>query len=99
MAPTSTVAGAAIINAIVAESVEVLTQQGIAVDLFTSSNLSGGIAANSELAARYRERVSGVVKRSVAVGASRDRARATRRDRPPGGAHSALGPPPTWPSR
>ncbi len=58
VAPTSTVAGAAIINAIVAESVEVLTQKGIVVDLFTSSNLSGGTAANSKLAARYRERVA-----------------------------------------
>ena len=93
VAPTSTVAGAAIVNAIVAESVEILTQKGIVVDLFTSSNLSGGTAANSELAARYRERVSGVVTaRSLAVGASRNRARATRRDRPPGGAHPALGP-------
>ena len=55
--PTSTVAGAAIVNAIVAESVEILTSRGVAVDLFTSSNLSGGITVNFELAARYRERV------------------------------------------
>ena len=57
VAPTSTVAGAAIVNAIVAESVEILTPRGVSVDIFASSNLVGGIAANSELAARYRERV------------------------------------------
>jgi uncharacterized phosphosugar-binding protein len=57
VAPTSTVAGAAIVNAIVAESVEILTGCGVIVDVFASSNLVGGIAANSELAARYRERV------------------------------------------
>jgi uncharacterized phosphosugar-binding protein len=57
VAPTSTVAGAAIVNAIVAECVEILTLRGVGADIFASSNLDGGIAANSDLAARYRPRV------------------------------------------
>ncbi|MEX1126571.1 MAG: SIS domain-containing protein [Acidimicrobiia bacterium] len=57
VAPTSTVAGAAILNAIVAESVEILVGRGVAVDVFSSSNVAGGDAANAELVARYRNRV------------------------------------------
>ncbi|HEX2403569.1 MAG TPA: SIS domain-containing protein [Acidimicrobiia bacterium] len=55
--PTSTVAGAAIVNAVVAEAVEILIARGMEADVFTSSNLPEGDAANSELVARYRDRV------------------------------------------
>jgi uncharacterized phosphosugar-binding protein len=55
--PTSTVAGAAIVNAVVAEAVEILLARGVEVDVFTSSNLPQGDASNAELVARYRDRV------------------------------------------
>ena len=44
--PTSTVAGAAIVNAIVAETVERLNARGIVPEVFLSSNVAGGDAAN-----------------------------------------------------
>lgn len=44
--PTSTVAGAAIVNAIVAETVERLIARGIVPEVFISSNVAGGDAAN-----------------------------------------------------
>ena len=44
--PTSTVAGAAIVNAIVAETVERLVARGIVPEVFISSNVAGGDAAN-----------------------------------------------------
>ncbi len=46
VAPTSTVVGAAIVNALVAEVVERLVRQGIVPELYTSSNVTGGDAAN-----------------------------------------------------
>lgn len=55
--PTSTVAGAAIVNAIVAEAVEMLTGRGLAVEVFSSSNLAGGDAANAELVSRFRQQI------------------------------------------
>jgi len=55
VAPTSTVAGAAIINAIVAEAVEILVARGDAVEFFSSSNVDGGDAVNTALVARYSE--------------------------------------------
>jgi uncharacterized phosphosugar-binding protein len=45
--PTSTVVGAAILNAVVAEAVQLLVDRGIAPDLYASSNTEGGDAANS----------------------------------------------------
>jgi uncharacterized phosphosugar-binding protein len=45
--PTSTVVGAAILNAVVAEAVQLLVDRGISPDVYTSSNLEGGDAANS----------------------------------------------------
>ncbi len=44
--PTSTVAGAAIVNALVAEAVERLIGRGIVPEVFISSNVAGGDAAN-----------------------------------------------------
>lgn len=44
--PTSTVAGAAIVNALVAETVERLIARGIVPEVFISSNVAGGDAAN-----------------------------------------------------
>lgn len=47
VSPTSTVVGAAILNAIVAETVQRLVAAGITPEVYTSSNTSGGDAANS----------------------------------------------------
>jgi uncharacterized phosphosugar-binding protein len=46
VAPTSTVIGAAIVNAMVAEAVERMVQRGFIPDVFTSSNVAGGDAVN-----------------------------------------------------
>lgn len=50
--PTSTVAGAAIVNALVAEAVERLVARGITPPVFISSNLAGGDEANARGAGR-----------------------------------------------
>ena len=46
VAPTSTVIGTAILNAIVAEAVELLIDRGISADVYSSSNTLGGDAEN-----------------------------------------------------
>lgn len=48
VAPTSTVAGAAIVNALVAETVERLVRRGVVPEVFSSSNVAGGDAVNEE---------------------------------------------------
>lgn len=50
VSPTSTVVGAAILNAIVAETVARLVAAGIPPEVYTSSNTSGGDAANDRFA-------------------------------------------------
>jgi uncharacterized phosphosugar-binding protein len=45
--PTSTVVGAAIVNAMAVEAVERLIARGIVPDVYTSSNVEGGDAANA----------------------------------------------------
>lgn len=52
VAPTSTVVGAAIVNAIEAEAVGILVGRGIAPEVFSSSNVEGGDAVNQALLAR-----------------------------------------------
>jgi uncharacterized phosphosugar-binding protein len=47
--PTSTVVGAAIVNALVAETVERLVRAGLAPDVFTSANVTGGDALNARI--------------------------------------------------
>ena len=47
--PTSTVKGAAALNAIVAEAAERLVLRGIDPDVFLSSNVEGGDDVNSRL--------------------------------------------------
>lgn len=51
VSPTSTVVGAAILNAIVAETVARLVARGVIPEVYTSSNLSGGDAANDRFSA------------------------------------------------
>ncbi len=49
--PTSTVVGAAIVNALVAETVERLVRAGFTPDVFTSANLAGGDDLNARILA------------------------------------------------
>ena len=51
MGPTSTVTGAAILNAIVAEAVELLVARGIIPEVYRSANVAGGDAANARYVA------------------------------------------------
>jgi uncharacterized phosphosugar-binding protein len=55
--PTSTVAGAAIVNAIAVETAELLAERGVAVDVLVSSNVSGGDEHNEAVLALFRDRV------------------------------------------
>lgn len=57
VAPTSTVVGAAILQAVVAQAVERLVADGVVPEVFASSNLAGGDAHNADLIQRYRPRV------------------------------------------
>ncbi|WP_308637598.1 SIS domain-containing protein [Paenibacillus silvisoli] len=54
VAPTSTVIGAAVVNAIVAETVEVMVHAGTMPEVFASSNADGGDRTNQSLADKYR---------------------------------------------
>ena len=47
--PTSTVVGAAALNAVVAEAAERLVARGIQPEVFLSSNVEGGDAVNARL--------------------------------------------------
>ena len=51
VSPTSTVTGAAILNAIVAEAVELLVARGVAPEVYRSANVAGGDAANARYVA------------------------------------------------
>ncbi len=59
MGPTSTVIGAFLLNAILAEAVAVLAAEGINVDVYESAN-SGQSEASSAMIARWRGRVDGL---------------------------------------
>lgn len=58
VSPTSTVVGAAILNAVEAECVDILVRQGIMPEVFSSSNVDGG----DEINGRYVKKYSGVIK-------------------------------------
>jgi uncharacterized phosphosugar-binding protein len=55
--PTSTVAGAAIVNAIAVETAQLISDWGIAVEVLASSNVAGGDEHNAAVLAPYRDRV------------------------------------------
>jgi uncharacterized phosphosugar-binding protein/N-acetylglucosamine kinase-like BadF-type ATPase len=55
--PTSTVVGAALLQAVVAEAVARLVARGVDPGVFRSANTEGGDAANAELVARFSDRV------------------------------------------
>jgi uncharacterized phosphosugar-binding protein len=52
--PTSTVVGAAIVNALVSETVERLVQRGLQPEVYTSANVAGGDARNERFRGRER---------------------------------------------
>jgi uncharacterized phosphosugar-binding protein len=56
-APTSTVTGAVMLNAILAESIRVMAERGFEPPIFLSGNIDGSDRHNAELIARYRERI------------------------------------------
>lgn len=56
-APTSTVVGAAILNAILAGAVSELAERGVEPPVFLSGNIDGADAHNAALIAKYRERI------------------------------------------
>jgi len=52
VAPTSTVVGAAILEAIVAETVETLVARGVTPEVYASSNIEGGDDVNAQYVSR-----------------------------------------------
>ena len=57
VAPTSTVAGAAILNAVVAGCVEQMLADGIPPEVFASSNVDGGDAVNAVYIEKYKNKI------------------------------------------
>ena len=57
VAPTSTVVGAALLQAVVAEAVAVLLERGVDAEIFRSSNTDGGDEVNAVLVQRYSTKV------------------------------------------
>lgn len=57
VASVSTVLGAALVNAIVAEACALLIERGVVPPVFMSANLDGGDAHNNALMERYKGRV------------------------------------------
>jgi uncharacterized phosphosugar-binding protein len=55
--PTSTVVGAAILNALMAEAIQCLRAQGLKPPVFLSSHLDGAAEHNAQLIQRYRGRI------------------------------------------
>ncbi|MBQ7837552.1 MAG: SIS domain-containing protein [Clostridia bacterium] len=57
VAPTSTSAGAAILNAIEARAVEMMFADGFAPEVFSSSNVDGGDEINNAYVAKYKKEI------------------------------------------
>ncbi|MCL1792582.1 MAG: SIS domain-containing protein [Oscillospiraceae bacterium] len=55
--PTSTIAGAAIINAITAQAAGIFMQRGITPPVFVSANIDGGDEKNAALMQKYKNRI------------------------------------------
>lgn len=53
VAPTSTVIGAALLQAVAAQAAAILLEAGVVPEVWLSANAAGGDAANAELIARY----------------------------------------------
>ncbi|MDR1630133.1 MAG: SIS domain-containing protein [Oscillospiraceae bacterium] len=57
-APTSTITGAAIINALCAESVALFLEKGVEPPVFMSANLDGGDEYNAKMFEKYQDRIT-----------------------------------------
>ena len=60
MGPTSTIVGAFIINAVIAEAVDHLADHGVAVDVYQSANAQGTEAAADDMIRRWKPRIKGL---------------------------------------
>jgi uncharacterized phosphosugar-binding protein len=60
MGSTSTIAGAFIVNAMMAEAVANLIRRGIDVDIYRSANAGEGTADAEEIVTRWRARIRGL---------------------------------------
>ncbi len=56
-APTSTVVGAMMLNAMTARCVGILAEQGAPLEVFASSNMDGGDEANRRLIEKYKQEI------------------------------------------
>ncbi|NLJ67582.1 MAG: hypothetical protein GX340_09805, partial [Clostridiales bacterium] len=57
VAPTSTAVGAAMLNAMMAQTVALMTEAGAVPPVFVSANLDRGDAHNKEMLARYKNNI------------------------------------------
>lgn len=57
VAPTSTSAGAAILNAIEARAVEIMIDEGFVPEVFSSSNVDGGDEINNAFIEKYKKEI------------------------------------------
>lgn len=57
VAPTSTAAGAAILNAVVAGCVEIMLSHGVQPEVFASSNIDGGDEINAAFIEKYKGQI------------------------------------------
>lgn len=57
VAPTSTAAGAAILNAVEARAVEIMVENGYTPDVFSSSNVDGGDEINNAYIEKYKKEI------------------------------------------
>ena len=55
--PTSTVSGALILNAVVAEAVDICAKKGFETEHFASSNIDGGDEINNKFVEKYKEEI------------------------------------------
>ena len=55
--PTSTVTGALILNAVVAEAVDICAKKGFIPEHFASSNIDGGDEINNKLIEKYKQEI------------------------------------------
>ena len=60
MGPVSTISGVFLINAVIAEAVDLLAERGVAVDLYQSANGQGGEAAADAMVRRWQPRLKGL---------------------------------------
>lgn len=60
MGPTSTLVGVFILNALMADAVELLSKRGIAVDVYQSANMQDAEASANDMIRRWQTRIRGL---------------------------------------